>query len=561
MFIINEGSKAIKSSKQKKYNSPYGEFRGTKNEIISYIDEYQSDMIPEGYSSARVVFNHIYKKDHGRCIICGDDTKWNETRGIYNRLCDKKSCNEEYVARFRKNMINVHGKTTLLNDMNHQKVMLANRSISGKYKFKDGGVKTYTGSYEKKALEFMDKILDINSKDLITPGPVFEYMYEGEVHNFITDMYYIPYNLLFDVKDGGGNRNTHPGLRINKEKQIAKEEAIRKANKYNYIRLTDNNFGQLLHIFADLKMNLMNNNDKPILHINENVRSKESNDKYVVLIGESGLFLNRVYLKDISILEGITADEFIILKVIDVPINIEEMTNEELIYDARFEQVFMEDITASSKEIVENNTISVKSLIDDTKASLGEFVTKKDLIMMESYIEESIKSKHIYYGLTEDDIKSKSIDYVKNNKYDGKGVNLSLIGLIKFLTDNNMQNDIKYYIKLDLDNFKVVENILYDKEYDMITIETPFKFDIDSYDEIDYSMNESYIEESKAAIKIPLTAKEREEVRERFGKIQCSIFKNKDGEFYATTHRARSKAYPSISTLPKDKVKFISSTS
>lgn len=61
--------------------------------------------------------------------------------------------------------------------------------------------------------------------------------------------------------------------------------------------------------------------------------------------------------------------------------------------------------------------------------------------------------------------------------------------------------------------------------------------------------------------KVPLSAKEREEVKARFGKQQCSFAKNKRGEFFAYTHRARTKFYPTIADMPKDKVKFISSTS
>lgn len=61
--------------------------------------------------------------------------------------------------------------------------------------------------------------------------------------------------------------------------------------------------------------------------------------------------------------------------------------------------------------------------------------------------------------------------------------------------------------------------------------------------------------------KVPLSAKEREECKARFGTIQCSIGKNNRGEFFAYTHRARTKFYPSIAELPKEKVKFISSTS
>ena len=59
----------------------------------------------------------------------------------------------------------------------------------------------------------------------------------------------------------------------------------------------------------------------------------------------------------------------------------------------------------------------------------------------------------------------------------------------------------------------------------------------------------------------PLTSKEREEAKARFGTTQCTIAKNNRGEFFAYTHRARTGYYPSISALPKDKVKFISSTS
>jgi hypothetical protein len=61
--------------------------------------------------------------------------------------------------------------------------------------------------------------------------------------------------------------------------------------------------------------------------------------------------------------------------------------------------------------------------------------------------------------------------------------------------------------------------------------------------------------------KVPLSQAEYAEIKARFGEIQCSIGKTDKGEFYAYTHRARSKFYPSIQALPKDKVEFISSTS
>ena len=45
--------------------------------------------------------------------------------------------------------------------------MLAGRKISGKYKFRDGTLKDYCGSYELTALEFMDKVLEIKSSDIL----------------------------------------------------------------------------------------------------------------------------------------------------------------------------------------------------------------------------------------------------------------------------------------------------------------------------------------------------------------------------------------------------------
>ena len=39
----------------------------------------------------------------------------------------------------------------------------------------------------------------------------------------------------------------------------------------------------------------------------------------------------------------------------------------------------------------------------------------------------------------------------------------------------------------------------------------------------------------------------------------CSLGKDKDG-FYAYTHRARCKSYPSPSQIPLDRIKFVAST-
>lgn len=266
-FIINESTKIEKP--KKKYKCPYCELRATKLDLTYHVDEEHEDLIPQGYSAARIVFNHVNKKEHGTCIQCGKESPWNEKTWKYDRLCGNKKCHENYIKSFRTRMVDKHGKEHLLNDPEKQKEMLANRRISGEYKFKDGGIRSYCGSYERKLLEFYDTVLNVHSKDIMTPGPTIEYEFEGKKSFWITDIYYVPANLVHDVKDGGNNPNKRQ-MDVYRSKQDAKEEAIAKMNKFNYIRLTDNNFQQLLLILAELKEQLLDKKtDSFIIRINE----------------------------------------------------------------------------------------------------------------------------------------------------------------------------------------------------------------------------------------------------------------------------------------------------
>lgn len=57
-----------------------------------------------------------------------------------------------------------------------------------------------------------------------------------------------------------------------------------------------------------------------------------------------------------------------------------------------------------------------------------------------------------------------------------------------------------------------------------------------------------------------LTSDERAIADKRFGKVECSIMKDKNG-YFARTHRSRSKSYATLEKLPKKDVAFVSSTS
>ena len=254
----------------KKYKCPYCDYHNTRTNLIDHVNKEHEDLIPEGYTAARAVYDFINGKNYGICMICKQKVyTWNDKINRYNNLCDNPKCRAEVRRIALERHIKVYNKPTLLGDPEQQEKMLANRKISGTYTFSDGGKITYTGKYEKNALEFMDTVLNIPSKDIQAPGPVLEYEYNGETHKWITDIYYIPANLLIEIKDGGSNPNKR-SMPIYREKQLAKEEMITNLGTFNYIRLTNNDFSQLLAIFAEIKDEaLTNENPKAMIRVNE----------------------------------------------------------------------------------------------------------------------------------------------------------------------------------------------------------------------------------------------------------------------------------------------------
>lgn len=271
---ILESSKYKKDKKRKKrYKCPFCDYHDTKQGLASHVDEKHEDMIPEGYTAARVVFNHIYHKTHGVCVVCKRETEWDEEKGKYKRLCGRKECYKALRDSYRKNMIKVYGKDTLLNDPEQQEKMLKNRRISGKYRFHDGGYHIYTGTYEMKCMEFLDKALNYESTDILAPGPVIEYEFNGKKLKWITDIFIIPYNLIIEIKDGGSNPNKR-SMPEYRAKQVAKEKMLTNMGTYNYLRLTNNNFEQLIEILMELKSQMIDDtteNKKAIINIHEEV--------------------------------------------------------------------------------------------------------------------------------------------------------------------------------------------------------------------------------------------------------------------------------------------------
>ena len=158
----------------RKYKCPYCDFKAVRVDLVDHVDKEHSNLLPEGYSAARAVYDFINGRNYNTCMICREKVyKWNDKCHRYYNLCDKPKCREEVRRIALERHIRVYNKPTLLNDPEHQEKMLANRKISGTYTFTDGGKVSYTGKYEKNTLEFIDKVLEIPSRDIQAPGPEY----------------------------------------------------------------------------------------------------------------------------------------------------------------------------------------------------------------------------------------------------------------------------------------------------------------------------------------------------------------------------------------------------
>lgn len=218
-----------------------------KSSLYEHMENIHHDEL-KGLSPAQVYFNHKYKKTGGKCVICGHPTKFNETTERYERF-DRQVCRDKYREEFKKRMKKKYGSVNaLMNDPDHQKKMLENRRISGTYKWSDGGTVKYVGTYEKDFLEYCDKVLNLTSRDVISPAPqVFKYRYKGAMHQYIPDMWIQSLNLIVEIKGSNkGYRDRDIQKEYTKDAQMAREN-------YNYIKIVDKKYDELVLLIQKIK--------------------------------------------------------------------------------------------------------------------------------------------------------------------------------------------------------------------------------------------------------------------------------------------------------------------
>ena len=284
----------------KTFACPYCGSKYNRPKLIKHLEKEHDDELPPHYTAYRMAYDVVNdKKGHGNCVVCGKDTKWNEKRQKYERLCGDPACEKKIRKTYEGRMLRVYNKTTLLDDPQFQEKMLANRKIAGKYTWSDGShTFNYMGQYEKNLFEFLDQTLEYKSNEVIAPGPVFEYTFKGKTHHWITDFLLLPYNLVIEVKDGGDNPNKR-SMPEYRAKQIAKEKMITDKGTFSYLRLTNNNFGQLLSILAELKKSTNDGDKDPLFRINESIEEMYL-DSNIILKEATNYFA--VYNKDYPVI-------------------------------------------------------------------------------------------------------------------------------------------------------------------------------------------------------------------------------------------------------------------
>lgn len=224
----------------------------------NHIDTQHPGMKPEDFSYARYFYFIQTGKKSGSCIICKKPTEWNENTQKYERFCKNPKCKEKYREEFKNRMISKYGKVTLLNDMEQQKKMLANRKISGEYKFRNGAKFKYVGNYEKDFLHFLDTFLLFDPNDLMMPSPhTYEYDYinpddkknEGK-HLYIPDAYIPSINLEIEIKS---SINTDPNiLKRDAIKNLEKDEMMKTIKGIKYIRIMDKDYTEFIQLLTDI---------------------------------------------------------------------------------------------------------------------------------------------------------------------------------------------------------------------------------------------------------------------------------------------------------------------
>lgn len=234
--IVNKNIKGINSAKHK-----MGEHYETKHKHL----------LPPNMNGYRWFYFLLTKKDHGSCVICKNETDFNETTMKYSRFCNNPLCKQKYKEERDKRMMQKYGKVYLLDDPEMQKKMQAGRKIAGVYTWSDKKAQfSYLSSYELDFLKFLDNDLHWPSSDLISPSPhTYKYEYQGKSHFYMPDFFIPSLNLEIEIKDDGSALNINKESR---EKDVIKDNLMKSMyNLVSYIKIVNKNYTKFIELIKE----------------------------------------------------------------------------------------------------------------------------------------------------------------------------------------------------------------------------------------------------------------------------------------------------------------------
>ena len=215
-----------------------------KHSLKYHKDEHNGENIHKYLYDKRNPGDHL-------CTMCKkEQCLWNDEKIRYDRFCGNPECKKRARELFRKNMKRVYGKDTLLKDPEHQAKMLANRSITKMYTMTDGTEIQCVGSYELDFIEYCDKTLKLTGTDIVETPPALYITYYDNItkvnRNYLPDFYMPLLNLIIEIKDG----SKYPVE--SKLKNVMKENAVMKLNKFHYIKIVDKQYEDFNNLIKEL---------------------------------------------------------------------------------------------------------------------------------------------------------------------------------------------------------------------------------------------------------------------------------------------------------------------
>lgn len=239
----------------KTYRDPFsGKTYMSESACVSAVERtHAKQLTAMGVTARQAIFNSRNRQSldtkSGRSVISGKPTAWNERAGRYERFANDAE-RETYRKIFLERMRRVHGRDHLLDDPNHQRKMLAARSISGTYRFADGAMRTYTGQEELALLKFFDEALGWPGVDIQCPAPQnFEYTDDaGRKRFYIPDAWVESLNLIIEVKG-----ELHNGYRSRDIAIERTKDEVLATSGYTYVKVEAQDYGDLMDALVEAK--------------------------------------------------------------------------------------------------------------------------------------------------------------------------------------------------------------------------------------------------------------------------------------------------------------------